>query len=197
MFFKSKKGIMGVGMLLIFIASIVSSAIGAALLITSTNVIRDRAERVQLEVTEGLITGFEVITFYAHSNTSTMTINDFELIMRLRAGSRPIEMDTVGLTFISGDTTATAYINKNLSGDDCNFDNLASEEDFCIMKIFGENNSLMESGDMIILKYKLNDVHALGTETDFDLIFQLRTGAPLIMQMQTPDMLLSRKLRLR
>lgn len=195
--FKSKKGIMGVGMLLIFIASIVSAAIAAALLISSTSLLQERAAQVQDDVTEGLITGFDVVSIYAQGDTNSSTLNDLEMILRLRAGSRPIDMGNVGLTLISGNVSFTVYLNESLSGDNCTFTSLVAEEEFCIDKIFGDATSIMEKGDMVVLKFKLEEANSLGTEVDFDVIFQLRTGAPLIMQMQTPDLMLSSRIRLR
>lgn len=195
--FKSKKGIMGVGMLLIFVASIVSATIAAALLITSTNLLQDRASQVQDEATEGLISGLDVVTIYATGNTTTEQITEFEFITRLRAGSRPVQMDSMGLTYIEGENTATGYLNESLTGENCTFENLQSETEFCMNKIFGDENTVLEKGDMAIVKYKLSNETALGVDTSFDVILQLRTGSPVILSLQTPDMVLSSKIRLR
>lgn len=183
-------------MLLIFIASIVASAIAAAVMITSTNIIQDRATEVQSQAVEGLISGLEIATLYAEGDTEQETLDRFEMIIRPRAGSRPIQLNTMGLTFISGEVSTTAYINEGISGEDCSFENLNSQEEFCIQKIFGEDNTVLESGDMIRLLYRLDSENALETETRFDLIFQLRVGSPLIMSLTTPDMVLSSKIRL-
>ncbi|MFP4567446.1 MAG: hypothetical protein ACLFN8_00730 [Candidatus Woesearchaeota archaeon] len=195
--FKQKKAVMGVGMLLIFVASIVSAAIAAALLITSTNLLQDRAAKVQQDATEGLISGLDVVSIYATGNMTTEIIYEFEFITRLRAGSRPAQLDSLGLTFIQGENTATGYMNTSLIGDNCTFENLQAETEFCVNKIFGDENTVLESGDMAIIKYKLSNESALPTDTPFDIIFQLRVGSPLIMALQTPDMVLSSKIRLR
>lgn len=194
---KSKKGIMGVGMLLIFVASIVSATIAAALLITSTNILQDRAGRVQEEATEGLISGLDVVTIYANGNITTEKVNQLEFITRLRAGSRPVQIDSMGLTYIQGESTSTAFLNKALLGDNCTYENLAPLTEFCMNKIFGEDNTVLEKGDMAIIKYKLDDDTELSVDTPFDVIFQLKVGSPLIMGLQTPDMVLSSKIRLR
>lgn len=196
MFMKNKKGIVGVGMLLIFIASIVASAIAAAVLISSTNVIQDRAIQVQTDALEGLVSGIEIASLYAEGDTENQTITGFEFIIRPRAGSRPIQLETMGLIFISGNITSTAYINSTLSGDNCTFNALSSQSEFCIDKVFGEDNTVLESGDLIRLLFKLDEGNHLGTEVPFDVIFQLRIGSPLSMVLRTPDMILSSKIRM-
>lgn len=193
---KSKKGIVGVGMLLIFIASIVASAIAAAVLISSTNVIQDRAQQVQIEAVEGLISGLEIATLYAEGDMENETITGFEFIIRSRAGSRPIQLDTIGLIYISGNVTSTAELWDDPFAQPCEFANLGSQEEFCIEKVFGKENTVLEAGDLVRLLFKLDEENHLATNRAFEMIFQLRVGSPLSISLRAPDMVLSSKIRI-
>ena len=195
--FKSTKAVMGVGMIFIFIATVLASAIASAVLISSTESIEERAYEVQESATERLLTGFEIISVYGSGNMTNETISEFEIILRLRSGSKPIDFTKTGFSFISGDLSIASAYNDSLANDNCTFENLPSENDFCVNKHFDTEAAIMTDGDMASLKYKLNTDHALNTEEDFTITIQTPKGRAQVLELSVPDMILASKIKLR
>lgn len=193
----SKKGLMGVGMLLLFISSIIASTIAAGVLITTTGILQERALRVEEEARERLISGIDIVSIYASGNVTSQTLNELEIMIRLRSGSRPIQMNTLGFSFLSRDLTFSARLNETLSGDNCTFQNLNTETQFCMEKIFGEDNTILDEGNLAILRYHLQPENALVPEQSFDLAIQPKIGNLIVLELKAPDMVLSSKIRLR
>ncbi|MFP4195377.1 MAG: hypothetical protein ACLFSN_01270 [Candidatus Woesearchaeota archaeon] len=193
----SKKGVMGVGMIFIFIATVLASAIAAAVLITSTESIQEKAYSVQESATERLLTGFEIISVYGSGDMVNETLNEFEIILRLRSGSSPINFDKTGFSFIAGNLSLSGEYNKSLGNDNCSYSNLPAETDFCVDQHFGTKPDIMRGGDMASVRYKLEDDHALGTETDFIITMQTPKGRSQVTELTVPDMILASKVKLR
>lgn len=194
---KPKKALMGVGMLMLFIASIIASTVAAGVLITTTGILQERALRVEEVARERLISGLDVVSIYANGNTTSQTINELEFTTRLRAGSRPLQIGTMGFSFISGDLTFSAELNENKTGDACSFSNLDAQTEYCMEKLFGDNNSILDEGDLVILKYKLNESNSLETEQSFEISLQPKVGNLVVLELKAPDMVLTSKIRLR
>ncbi|MFW5865725.1 MAG: hypothetical protein ACOCU6_01390 [Nanoarchaeota archaeon] len=195
--FVSKKAVMGVGMVFIFIATVLASAIASAVLISSTESIEERAYQVQEDATERLLTGFEIISVYASGNMDEETINEFEIILRLRAGSKPIDFTKTGFSFISGNLSLAASYNETLGNENCTFGNLGSDSEFCVAQHFETEPSLMVEGDMASLKYKLDESDSLETEDDLMITIQTPKGMAQVLELSIPDMILSTKIKLR
>lgn len=195
--FVSKKAVMGVGMIFIFIATVLASAIASAVLISSTESIEERAYQVQEDATERLLTGFEVISVYASGDMEEETINEFEIILRLRAGSKPIDFTKTGFSFISGNLSLAASYNDTLGNENCTFGNLDSDSEFCVAQHFETEPSLMVEGDMASLKYRIDESDSLGTEDDLMITIQTPKGMAQVLELSIPDMILSTKIKLR
>ncbi|MFW6378612.1 MAG: hypothetical protein ACOCZV_01175 [Nanoarchaeota archaeon] len=184
-------------MIFIFIATVLASAIASAVLISSTESIEERAYQVQEDATERLLTGFEVISVYASGDMEEETINEFEIILRLRAGSKPIDFTKTGFSFISGNLSLAASYNDTLGNENCTFGNLDSDSEFCVAQHFETEPSLMVEGDMASLKYRIDESDSLGTEDDLMITIQTPKGMAQVLELSIPDMILSTKIKLR
>lgn len=78
---------------------ILVAAIAAGVILRTQSVLQQRALAVGNEVRERLITGVDLISITGLSNTSTETINKFEIILRLKAGSYDVDLRTMYITF--------------------------------------------------------------------------------------------------
>jgi archaellin len=193
-----KKAMMGVGMLLLFIATILSSAIAAGVLITSTGLIQDKALKVDTITRERLVSGLEIFSVYAGGNMTTQTVNNYEIYARLRAGSNPVQLSTLGFSFVAGEQSYNAILNISNVGTNCTFTSLTPETEFCAEKKFGDlDTTILEEGDMAILRYKLSDANSLTTEKSFVVYLQPRTGSLVVLELKTPELVLASKISLR
>lgn len=194
---RSKKGVMGIGMLIIFIATLLISATAAGVLITATNLLEQRALTVEQSVRERLVSGIDIVSVYVDGDVQAGTVDRFEFLIRTRAGSLPIQWRTLSLSFITDDLSLSANFNESISGDDCSFDNLLAEEYFCVEYLLGDGDTVLQEGELHMLRYRLNESNALSSEQLFDFIFQPKTGDYSILELRVPEIILRQKIRLR
>ncbi|MFT4312362.1 MAG: archaellin/type IV pilin N-terminal domain-containing protein [Candidatus Woesearchaeota archaeon] len=94
----TKKGVLGVETLIIFIAMILVAAIAAGVILRTQSVLQQRALAVGNEARERLVTGIEIVNIQGYTNKSAQTINDLEFLIRLRTGSYDIQLADMGIT---------------------------------------------------------------------------------------------------
>ncbi|MCB9358852.1 hypothetical protein H6503_02890 [Candidatus Woesearchaeota archaeon] len=194
---RSKKAIMGIGMLLIFIATVVISGMAAGVLITATGVLQQRALSVEQSTRNRLVSGIEVFSVFTNGNTTSETISEFEFHTWLRPGSLPIQFRTVGFAFITEDLSLGPQLNTSLIGENCTFENLTAQTEYCIEPRIGDENTVLEEGEIMVVKFKLNTSNAIGTEKDISIIFQPKSGTKESLELRTPEIVLSNKVKLR
>jgi archaellin len=188
---------MGIGVLIIFISTILVSAVAAGVLIRTTGLLQERALQVEDATRNRLVTGVEVFTAYAHGNTTNETISEFEFFMRTRAGSTPVQIRTMGLSLISPSFSTAATLNTTLLGSSCTFDALASESDFCFETRLGNEDTVLEEGELLVVRYKVNSSHAFTNDEQFEISFLPRGGATETLELRTPSIILSDNIKLR
>ncbi|MBN1274796.1 hypothetical protein JXA12_00680 [Candidatus Woesearchaeota archaeon] len=101
MSFRATKGIMGIGTLIIFIATILVAAVAAAVLISTSNVLQQRSLLVGQEARKAITDAVEVVSILSASDTTTETFNNFEILVRLSPGSDPLQMRKFNIQYIS------------------------------------------------------------------------------------------------
>jgi archaellin len=191
-----KKGIMGIGMLLIFIATVVISGMAAGVLITATGVLQQRALSVEQSTRNRLVSGVEVFSVFTNGNTTSETITEFEFHTWLRPGSLPIQFRNMGFAFITQNLSLGPNLNESLIGENCTFENLTAEDEYCLEPRIGDLNTVLEEGEITVIKFKLNSSHALGTEEDISVIFQPKSGSKEMLDLRTPEIVLTSKIKL-
>lgn len=195
----SKKGQMGIGMLLIFVATIVASTIAAGVLITATSLLQERALSVEEISRERLISGIDVVSVFISGNRTAGTITELEIMVRLRAGSRAVELSTLGVMFISRDQTYDFIMNETLSGPLCRFSNLEPQTEFCVDKRYSitDDDTILEDADLAYIRFRLSDEEPIEPEQPFQIILQPKVGSHVAMDLRAPDLILTSKIRLR
>lgn len=99
--FRGSKGIMGIGTLIIFIATILVAAVAAAVLISTSNVLQQRSLLVGQEARKAITDAVDVVSILAGSDPATETFNNFEILVRLSPGSDPLQMRKFNIQYIS------------------------------------------------------------------------------------------------
>ncbi len=97
----NKRGIMGIGTLIIFIATILVAAVAAAVLISTSNVLQQRSNLVAQDARKGLTNGVTVLSILAESNISTEKFNNFEITLKLSPGSDSLKLQKVAVEYLS------------------------------------------------------------------------------------------------
>lgn len=189
---------MGIGMLIIFISTILVAAVAAGVLIRTTGLLQQRALLVEEATRQRLVNGLQIISVIGYANLSSETLSKIELLTRLRAGSTPVRMADVGLTFVSGDFAIGANLNTSISGNSsCTFDALTSENEFCFEPRLGDSDLILEADELIIIRFKLNESHALDPKDEFEMSLMAGSGAIEVLELKTPDVILRNLVRIR
>ncbi len=193
----SKKGTMGVGMLIIFISSILVAAVAAGVMIRSTGMLQQRALEVEESARERLVNKLDIIAVEAICNLSSETVMGFEFISRLSEGSYPLDINEIGMTFNSEAISASALFWDSDTISNCTYENLRPEWEFCFTEVFGDGNRIIKEGELIRIIYKLNSTNYLSVNENFETSFIPTRGTIVDLYLRTPKVLNRAKERIR
>jgi archaeal flagellin FlaB len=98
---RNRKGEMGVGTMIIFIAMILVAAVAASVLIGTANKVREQAQNTGDQAINNVASGFVVQDVTGSVNAGYTQITDLTLHMRLQAGSPNINMNLVSIQVIT------------------------------------------------------------------------------------------------
>jgi len=101
---------MGIGTLIIFIATILVAAVAAGVLISTSGILQQRALITGGEARKKITNSVEVISIIAHGNKTDESLNNFEILVRLDAGSDPLQMKNFDLSWIGPEYDAAANL---------------------------------------------------------------------------------------
>ncbi|MFT4297751.1 MAG: hypothetical protein ACMXX5_01015 [Candidatus Woesearchaeota archaeon] len=189
---------MGVTMLLLFIGSIIATTIAAAALILTIGIVQERRDfKFETGSTEVTAIGLEVVNIYARGNVSAQTINDFEILLRLRQGSNPFLLSTLKLTLSSGNFKSSASLNERISGNECIFSSLSHGGEYCIQKTIGEQNHVLNENELVTIRYRLNNQDAIRSNQRFNIALQPRQGSVISFNLNSPENIVSTSIRLK
>ncbi len=111
---------MGIGTLIIFIATILVAAVAAAVLISTSNVLQQRSLLVGQEARKSITDGVDVFSIMAASNYTSETFNDYEVLMRLSSGSDPLQMRNFDVEMLSNKLHTAAELYYPKEGNEAN-----------------------------------------------------------------------------
>ena len=201
----NKKGVMGVGMLILFISAILVAAIAAGVIVRSTGMLQQRSLEVEEAARERIVNRLEIVSIDAVGNLTTDKVMGFEFLARLGAGSYPIDINEMGFTFSSLNTSAAALYFAEDSPASCSFFGLNStngtildpEVEFCFSEVFGDGNNVIKEGELVKIIYKLNDSNYLPTNEEFEVSFVPTRGAIVTLYLKTPKVINRVRTRIR
>jgi archaellin len=106
----SKKAIMGIGTLIIFIATILVAAVAAGVIISTSGVLQQKALIIGEQSQNRLVNGIEVTHIFAEGNTTEKTANKFEILSRPEPAAGPINYRLTSLSFFTDDGAYAAEL---------------------------------------------------------------------------------------
>ena len=153
----SKKGIMAIETMIIFIAIVLVAAVAAGMLIRQSGLLQQRAISVSDEARERMITGVEVISVIAHTDIENQTMNDMEILVRLKAGSYPLQIKDLGFMLITPFYSESATLMHS-----------SLDKPFPDINIANVPNSTVSNGSvwMTIQNIEVNNKKDIGTNTE-------------------------------
>lgn len=189
----SKKGEMGIGTLILFIAMILVAAIAAAVLIQTASSLQSKALETGKRSTIEVSTGIRSLVIYGEDASVNRTILSLRQQIKLVAGSEPMKLSD---TVLSIDT-------KNLSSN-INYEvNDSYDQDFCQQasgnnyRIFyvkqgsGHIDGYIVVGDVVELCYNLP--RYVGEDELVRVNLVPKVGSVHSVQMTTPGTMITKR----
>lgn len=122
-----KRAIMGIGTLIIFIATILVAAVAAGVLISTSGILQQRALITGQEARKKITNSIEIISIIAHGNKTDESLNDYEILVRLDAGSDPIQMKKFDVSWIGPTHDASSILKHWTLNTNAEFDGFNDE----------------------------------------------------------------------
>ena len=207
--FGKKRGAVGIGTLIVFIAMVLVAAVAAAVLINTSGYLQQRAEATGRQTTKEVASGLKIdgVTGYVSSGKITM----LAIQVSPNAGSEGIDLSQAKLVLTDGSKLAVLKYKTNaieniteMSGNIFNTTKLPwngtgilnNATAFGIIIVQDEDGSLknngahptLNAGDIVILAVDADAVFTNGIDTRTEITIELRPefGAPGYAKVVTP-----------
>jgi len=187
---RNKRGEMGVGTMIIFIAMVLVAAVAASVLISTANTVREQAQSTGTDAINNVASGFVVYSVMGEVG-STNHIDSCYLYVRLAAGSPSIDMSKVTILLTDGTTqTSLSYSSTAAS---------ATDYKAVLVDNTTLSNNFVAQGDLVKITIGGSGQIALGwtTSTHVQIKIMPSHGMPTLSEFTTPETYLSSWITLR
>jgi archaellin len=180
-----KRGEMGVGTLIIFIALLLVAAVAAGVLIQTAGSLQQRALSTGTQATGQISTNAQIIEVSATDGTTSLV--SFSAITKLAPGSEAIELDAVTLSFGTRNTTTT-YTYSGSATTSVNATNQTGQFGATYLQT-GTNNQpgVLVRGDVVRLDLQAPRSIVSGEDIRVNLIPKI--GSPTMVIFTVPDVI--------
>ena len=107
---RRKRGAIGIGTLIVFIAMVLVAAVAAAVLINTSGYLQQRAEATGKQTTQQVATGIGIDQIVGHVSGNNM--DKMAIYISLKPGSEPIDLNQTVLTLNDGNKVVTLRYNS-------------------------------------------------------------------------------------
>jgi flagellin FlaB len=186
---QQKKGEMAMGTLIIFIAMVLIAAVAAAVLISTTGTLQNKALSTGKATATEVGTSLNVIQVFAE-NGQDQSIEDFTSVLKLNAGSDPIRFEDL-LVKLSLDDASQDFTYNNASTCDT-----VSNGDFAVeYSINGTNHrdGYLTSGD--VAKLCLGSPRSVEESERITINFVPKVGTAYTIDTVTPDLMIEQRVQ--
>lgn len=182
----------GIGTMIVFIASILVASIAAGVLIASSQKLQAKSTQTGTEATRGVSSGLMMLDVDGvRSGTSgTDLVDELELWVTLNAGADPVELSTLAI-FLSDGTNNLAITTCNLGG------TVANNLQFATVTVRGDTTDcgVVESGDLVVLHLGLAGAMpvevvpgGIAPQQEIQLRLVPLYGTPLLVRFTSPEL---------
>ncbi len=193
---------MGIGTLIIFIAVILVAAVAAAVLVSTASNLQQRSIQTGIQTEEGISTGLEAVSVMATDGSQGSDIENFEVLVRLQAGSDPLNLNN---TVVLMDTAASSQsLTYNGSADSTDVGTAVDTSHFNVFYAKQGPDykaNYVSRGDIVKLKFKCydcvsGDTGGVGENKKVRMKIIPRVGTQTIIEFTTPDVITDNRVNL-
>jgi len=182
------KGMMGIGTLIIFIAVILVAAVAAAVLISTSGSLQQKALVTGGQAEEAVSTGAEAISVMATDASTNHVVDYFELLLRLQAGSEAMNLNNTVVLVDTSTTSQSLSYNSTIDSDDAwNADNTLFYLVHYVKQGPDYEPNYLTRGDVIKIKFKTTQ--SVGENRKLRIKVIPRVGTATIVEFTTPDVM--------
>ncbi|MCB9358845.1 hypothetical protein H6503_02855 [Candidatus Woesearchaeota archaeon] len=183
----SKKAEMGMGTLIIFIAMILVAAVAAAVLISTTGTLQNKALATGKSTATEVGTSLNVVQVYAEDG-SDQALEEFHTIVKLNAGSEPIRFSDLLLSVNLVNSSADYTYDSGVDCDDSS--TTVAGGDFGVLySINGTNNQdgYLTKGDVVKLCFETP--RNVSESENIVISFVPKVGSVRVVETDLPDLM--------
>ena len=186
---KSAKGETGIGTLIVFIAIILVAAIAASVLLGTAGSLQQKALTTGRQTSEEVSSGLQVITVSAQNGLDG-NVENFEMLVKLSAGSTPMSLNDTTITFDTKNTTQTLTYESNQASVSSGSEYIANYSKR------GPDNlaNYVSVGD--IVKIQFNSTGSISASQTVKIKMVPKRGIIIPIQFITPDVISTQRVSL-
>lgn len=169
----------GIGTLIVFIAMVLVAAVAAAVLISTSGSLQERAAATGKDATKQVSSSFKISGIYGQRESSTADVENITIHIELAAGASMADLSRLVIRYSDGANTRN--YNMTTQTEPVN-------ETWAVSWIRGDgtaSNPVMEPGDLVQLKFALPS--DLAERKDVEVKLLPETGTPMTANFRTPD----------
>jgi len=191
----ANKGMMGIGTLIIFIAVILVAAVAAAVLISTSGSLQQKALVTGGQAEEAVSTGAEAISVMATDASTNHQVQYFELLLRLQAGSEPMNLNNTVVLVDTSTVAQSLSYNSTIDADDA-WD--AGTTRLYLVHYVKQGPdyeaNYLSRGDVIKIKFMSDGAVSENQKMRIKVI--PRVGTATIVEFTTPDVMTDKRVSL-
>ena len=183
MFSTERRGQVGIGTLIVFIAMVLVAAIAAGVLINTAGLLQAQAQQTGEETTAEVSNVIQIGSVVAKDNTSDGELDQINASIRLASGADPINVSKSSYTLATGGNASVITGNPNESEDDVleSINQKQSMED--------DTYIISEQEDLVVVTFNLSKgdrLQPLEDNQELEIIAQAPAGGNTYRSLTAP-----------
>jgi archaeal flagellin N-terminal-like domain len=183
MFSTERRGQVGIGTLIVFIAMVLVAAIAAGVLINTAGLLQAQAQQTGEETTAEVSNVIQIGSVVAKDNTSDGEIDQINASIRLASGADPINVSKASYTLATGGNASVITGNPKEKEDDAlvNISQKQSMEDDTFI--------IAEQEDLVVVTFNLtkgDQLQPLKANQELEIIAQAPAGGNTYRSLTAP-----------